>query len=170
MTIFDVCVWLENTRLATAIVESPYGFPIVVGTHILALTLSVGLLLWVDLRMAGLALRGMRVTQVYRRLAPWFLFGFTVMAASGVALFTAYATRAYANDFFRIKMAALLLAALNALLFHYVTQKSSAQWDISAKPPLRVRAAGYVSLALWAIVILAGRMMSYTMFSFPASP
>jgi hypothetical protein len=141
----------------------------VVGVHILALTLSVSLLLWVDLRMVGLALRGLCVTQVYRALAPWFLFGFAVMIASGAALFTAYATRAYGNDFFRIKMAALLLAAVNALVFHYVTQRSAAQWDLRAKPPLGVRAAGYASLALWAIVILAGRMMSYTMFSFPYS-
>lgn len=170
MTITDVLQWLESTALATAVVESPLGFPLVVGVHILALALSVGLLLWVDLRMAGLALRGMRVTEVYRGLAPWFLVGFAAMLVTGAVLFTAYATRAYVNDFFRIKMAALLLAGVNALVFHFVTQRSAVQWDALARPPAGVRAAGYASLALWAVVILAGRMMSYTMFSFPSAP
>jgi hypothetical protein len=170
MTIVDILQWLEGTALATAVVESPYGFPAVVAVHILALAFSVGLLLWVDLRMAGLALRGSRVTDVYRGLAPWFLAGFALMLASGLVLFAAFATRAYVNDFFRIKMAALVLAGVNALVFHFVTQRSSAEWDALARPPAGVRAAGYASLALWAIVILAGRMMSYTMFSFPAGP
>ena len=41
MTIFELCQWLEGTRLAVLIQESPYGFPIVVAVHILGLTLSV---------------------------------------------------------------------------------------------------------------------------------
>jgi hypothetical protein len=33
-----------------------------------------------------------------------------------------------------------------------------------AEPPAAVRFAGLASLVMWSIVILAGRMMSYTMF------
>jgi uncharacterized protein DUF6644 len=168
MTVFAICEWLESTWLATVIKESPYGFPIVVGIHIIGLVFSVGTLLWVDLRMLGWVMRGLRVSEVYRGLAPWFLAGFTVMLASGVALFTAFATMAYANAYFRIKLVALLLAGANALAFHVLTQGASAEWDSALRPPLPVRAAGVASLALWTTVILAGRMMSYTMFSFPS--
>jgi hypothetical protein len=167
MTIFAICEWLESTWLATLIKESPYGFPIVVGIHIIGLAFSVGTLLWVDLRMLGWAMRGLRVSEAYRRLAPWFLAGFTVMLVSGVALFISFATMAYANVYFRIKLVALFLAGVNALAFHILTQTSSAAWDDAPRPPLQVRVAGAASLALWATVILAGRMMSYTMFSFP---
>jgi hypothetical protein len=65
---------------------------------------------------------------------------------------------------------AIALAAANALVFHFVTQRSVGTWDDSPRPPAAVRAAGLVSIALWVGVILAGRMMSYTMFSFPSSP
>jgi len=170
MTILGICEWLESTRLAALIQESQYGFPIVVAIHILGLTLSVGTLLWVDLRMLGLALRDLRVGEVYRGLAPWFLAGFTAMLLSGATLFTAYATMAYGNLYFRIKVAAIVLAGANAVVFHYLARRSSPAWDGSARPPAGVRIAGLASLALWAIVIFAGRMMSYTMFSVPSGP
>jgi hypothetical protein len=163
VTLSAIFEWLESTALAVVIQESPYGFPAVVAIHILGLTLSVGALLWVDLRLLGMCLRGVRVSQVYRGLAPWFAAGFLLMFASGTALFTAYATSAYGNIFFRIKMLALVLAALNAVAFHRLSGRAAA-WDAAPRPPVAARVAGLTSLVLWVAVILAGRMMSYTMF------
>jgi hypothetical protein len=167
MTVIGVCEWLEGTSLAALIKESAYGFPTVVGIHIIGLVFSVGTLLWVDFRMLGWAMRGTRVSEVYRTLAPWFIAGFATMLVSGMVLFTAFATLAYANVYFRLKLVALLLAGANALAFHLLTQRSSVEWDAAARPALLVRAAGLASLCLWTAVIIAGRMMSYTMFSFP---
>ena len=167
MTLSTIFEWLESTALAAVIQESAYGFPLVVALHILGLTLSVGTLVWMDLRLLGLSLRGMRVSEVYRGLAPWFAAGFLMMFASGAVLFTAYATSAYANVFFRIKMLALLLAALNAVAFHFVGGRRSTAWDAAPRPPATVRIAGLASLLLWVTVIVAGRLMSYTMFSSP---
>jgi hypothetical protein len=167
MTLPEILEWLQTTTVATTIQESQYGFPLVVGVHILGLGLSVGTLLWVDLRLLGVTLLGSRVSDVYRSLAPWFLFGFAMMLTSGAMLFTAYATAAYGNTYFRIKMTTLVLAGANALFFHAVTQKAQASWDDSPRPPVSARVAGFASLVLWAVVILAGRMMSYTVFSPP---
>jgi hypothetical protein len=164
MTILEVCEWLESTALAVLVRESPYGFPILVGIHILGLILSVGMLLWVDLRLLGVSLRGARVSEVYRGLSPWFLCGFVVMFVSGAMLFTGFATQAYGNVYFRIKVAALLLAGVNALIFHVMTQRTSPAWDAAPRPRLSARLAGLGSIVLWAVVILAGRMISYTMF------
>jgi hypothetical protein len=167
MTLATIFERLESTALAALIQESAYGFPLVVAIHILGLTLSVGTLLWVDLRLLGLILRHRRVSEVYRALAPWFAAGFVMMLASGAVLFTAYATLAYANLFFRIKMLALVLTALNAVAFHFLGGRRSAAWDAAPRPPAAVRIAGLASLLLWVTVIVAGRLMSYTMFSSP---
>jgi len=150
--------------------ESAYGFPIVVAVHLLGLTLSVGTLLWVDLRLVGVTLRHLRVSEVYRGLAPWFFAGFAMMLVTGAMLFTAFATLAYGNVFFRVKMAAIVLAGANAAVLHFVTQRTSPEWDNAARPPIGARAAGLVSIALWVVVMLAGRMMSYTMFSAAPPP
>jgi Family of unknown function (DUF6644) len=159
--------WLESTRMALLIQESAYGFPFVVAIHIIGLTLSVGTLLWVDLRMMGVTLRHLPVSDVYRSMAPWFGCGFVLMVCSGLTLFTAYATSAYANPYFRLKMAGIVLAGVNALIFHVWTQRLATDWQTGSRPPLAVRIAGLASIALWSAVILAGRMMSYTMFSYP---
>ena len=98
---------LEATGVGTMVRESLYGFPILVGIHILGLVLSVGTLMWFDLRLLGVALQSAAVSRVYRRLIPWATCGFAVMFVSGALLFTGYASGAYQNTYFRIKMSAL---------------------------------------------------------------
>lgn len=162
--LLDFCEWLETTAVGTFARESLYGFQILVAIHILGITFSVGTLLWADLRMLGAVLRKQRVSAVYRALAPWFLSGFVVMFVSGAMLFAGFATSAYTNTYFRIKIAALALAGINAAVYHYRIQPTSPGWDEAFVPPLAVRASGLVSLVLWATVVVAGRMISYTLF------
>ena len=166
MTLLEVCEWLETTAVAVAIQESLYGFAIAVAVHILGVAASVGILLWVDLRLIGVALVRRPLHEVYRALAPWFAAGFGVMLLSGTVLFAAFATAAYGNLFFRIKLLLLLLAGANALLFHRFAARSADQLADAPTPPRAARLAGFLSLAIWAGVIVMGRMMSYTMFSF----
>jgi hypothetical protein len=164
MTLFQVCEWLESTRLAELVTQSTYGFPIVVAIHLLGLGLSVGTVIWFDLRLLGRVLVAVPVSEVYRRLSPWMATGFIVMFGSGAVIFVGFATAAYGNPYFRIKLATIAIAGGNALLFHFFTQRQLAGWDAWSHPPASARAAGAISIASWVIVVLAGRMMSYTMF------
>ena len=148
----EFCQWLETTPIAVFVTQSDYGFVIAVGIHLLGLGFSAGLVMWVDLRLLGRVLPAQPATAVYRQLAPWMLTGFAIMIASGLALFAAYATTAYSNVWFRLKLIALLLAGINAVAYHFWTSRHAA------------RSAGICSLAIWTFVIFAGRMMSYTMF------
>ena len=101
---------------------------------------------------------------IYKRLTPWMFTGFALMFVTGLMLVTAYATAAYGNLYFRIKMSAMVLAAVNAFVYHRFTERRIAQWDDSASPPAGARLAGLVSICVWTVVIIAGRMMAYTMF------
>jgi len=164
MTILEVCEWLETTALGAIAPATLYGFQVLVGIHILGLILSVGTLLWMDLRMIGISLVAGPLSEIQRSLSPWFFFGFSAMFVSGFILFAGFATSAYENTYFRIKMIALVLAGINALIFHVMAKKMSADWDAAQPPPALVRFAGLGSIVLWSTVILSGRMMSYTMF------
>jgi len=155
---------IENTSVGVMVRESQWGFPILVAIHLLALTVSVGIVIWWDLRLLGISMPRVPVSRVYRRLMPWAFAGFTAMFVSGALLLTGFATAAYGNTYFRIKVAALAVAGLNAALFHFVTERPLVAWDQGVTPPLPARAAGLLSLASWIVVVLAGRMMSYTMF------
>ena len=164
MSIMEILEWIEATQIGSIARESMWGFQILVGLHILGLIFSVGTLIWFDLRLLGAGMRGCPVSRLYRQLMPWTLSGFVVMFVSGTFLLAGFATSAYSNFYFRLKVAALLLAGVNAMLYHLVTERRIAEWDQAPKPPGAARIAGVTSIFLWAVIILAGRMMSYTMF------
>jgi hypothetical protein len=62
-------------------------------------------------------------------------------------------------------MMALVLAAINALVYHVVTERGIVDWDGDGRPPRAARLAGLISIVIWAVVVLAGRMISYTLYS-----
>ena len=97
MSLLQVAEWLEATALALWVKESQYGFVIVVAVHILGLTLSVGTLIWFDLRLLGVSMLKIPVSKLYRRLMPLILTGFAVMFVSGGILLAAYATGWFLN-------------------------------------------------------------------------
>ena len=165
MSVLDLSTWLEATPVGVWVRESLYGFPILVAIHILGLTLSAGIVVWFDLRLLGISMRRVPVSTVYRRLMPWAFVGFASMFVTGGLLLSGFAVSAYGNAYFRIKMAALLLAGVNALVYHTVTERRIAEWESAVRPPSAARLAGLVSIVLWIVVILAGRMVAYTLYS-----
>jgi hypothetical protein len=157
MSLLEVCQWIQDTQVGTAIRESILVYPIILAVHVLALTVSVGILMWFDLRLLGVRLRSQRVSELYRGLMPAMLCGFVVMFATGGLLFWALAGKLYGNVYFRIKVAALLFAAVNALVYHRRTERTIAGWDLAPTPPPRARLAGLISMICWIVVIAAGR-------------
>ena len=54
MSLAEWCRWLEQTPTSTAIAESIWLFPLLEGSHILALPVSVGMIVIFDLHLLGL--------------------------------------------------------------------------------------------------------------------
>jgi hypothetical protein len=159
MTIVEWCKALEDTRVGEIVRES--AFPYVEGAHVLGLALSVGTVVWFDLRLLGATMRTRPVEEVFRNLKGWMIAGFSLMFLSGALLFTAHAAKAYANNYFRAKIALIVLAGVNTAIYHLTIDRSRSEWSEAAVPPLGARAAGLVSLVLWFSVIAAGRIFAY---------
>lgn len=162
MTLLSFCQWLQNTQTSTGIRESLYLFPIIETLHLMALGVSVGTIMFVDLRLIGAGMRQRPVRDVIEQMQPWTLGGFAVQFLTGAVLFWSEPMRCYNSVFFRMKFALLALLGLNALLFHRTIYRRVAQWNETAAVPAMARLAGYVSLALWASVIVLGRGIAYT--------
>ena len=161
MSLFELCEWLGNTPWSIALHESRYVFLVVLTIHVLTLSVFVGTALMIDLRLLGVVMIRVPASQVIERLVPWTAAGLILMMTSGALLFYAAPLARYQNIFFRMKMAALVLALLNAWLFHRTVYRRIADWDRDAVPPRYARLAGGLSLALWVVIITAGRMMAY---------
>lgn len=155
------CQWLYASGFGTHIRESVWLFPIIETVHVLGITLLVGTIAILDLRLLGLVLKRETVSRVASQILPLTWTGFVVMFASGCLLFSAEAADSYSNIAFRIKVVLLLLVGLNPLIFHLTIFRTVGDWDRAAITPFRARLAGGLSLTLWAAIICAGRAMAY---------
>jgi hypothetical protein len=161
MSPFEICQYIDSTRSSTALRESYYVFPIVEGTHVISLALSVGLVIWFDLRLVGWILRDQPVSAVFRPIRPFMLAGFGLSFITGGLLFWSLALRCYGSPFFWAKMIMLVLAGVNIAVYHLTIDRRQTEWDEAPFPPFQARMAGLISLVLWVGIITAGRLMAY---------
>lgn len=161
MSLLDVVHWLNETAFSLYLRESELAFPLTEAVHLIGLGVSVGIVLWIDLRLLGVGLTRVRVTELAGRLQPWAVGGFVIMFISGVLLFVGKPDNYYSTAAFRIKMALLPLAGLNVLFFQKQVWPGVAAWDEGGAVPWRGRLAGFVSLTLWIVIIVLGRWTAY---------
>ena len=76
-------------------------------------------------------------------------------------MFVADATEMATNPAFRLKLALLVAAGLNAAAFHYWPYRSVQAWNQDAASPLAAKTNAVVSLALWTAIIACGRLIAY---------
>jgi hypothetical protein len=164
VSVLGFCEWLGATPGSIALHNSLYAYLIVSTVHVVTIALFAGTAAMLDLRLLGATLRDVPMSEVASRLRPWTVTGFLVMLLTGGLLFYANPVARYQNLFFRTKMLLLVLAGLNALVFHRQARRNGAEWDQDGRPPRRVRVAGGVALALWGGIILSGRLVAYDWF------
>lgn len=162
MSILSICQWLQDTSIGTSIRQSIWVFPIIETTHVLASSISVGLLMVSDLRLMGYIMKHRPVSEVYEQIKPWMFMGFAIMTITGIFLFWCQAVKAYSSIFFKTKVVLLLLAAINAMAFERGIYRRVGEWDNALIPPIEARIAGWASLIMWATIITCGRTMAYT--------
>lgn len=137
--------------------QSFHFWSLVEGTHLLTLMVFFGLIAIVDLRMLGVVFRDAPFSRLSAKLLPIAVGGFVIVSLTGVVLFFSNPVDYYHNIFFRVKMALLLLAFANLVVFHRWLHRDPLLWDTAERPPARVRSAGATSLVLWLLVIACGR-------------
>lgn len=170
MSLLEFFTWLADTPGSIALRESMHMYTIVESVHVWALALFVGFTVLFDLRLLGWALGHVPVSTTARRLLPWMIAGFAVMMISGVLLLYAIPVRTYHSVFFRLKLLLLIMAGLNAGIFHVTVFRRVAEWDATITTPRRARFAGAASLVLWTCIIFSGRMIAYNWFDCDRQP
>jgi hypothetical protein len=164
MSLVEVCQWLDKTPLAVTIRQSSLLFNGLVAIHTLGIILTAGTISLVDLRLLGLGLRHEPVSDVLQQILPWTWAGFALMFTTGVLLFCAEAVMVCQSISFRIKMGLILLAGLNALIFHKTVYRAASSWELASVTPPRARLAGLLSLTFWIGIVGAGRAIAYEVY------
>lgn len=155
----DILLWMEGSALGQAMRDSSWLFPGAEIIHFMGLSLLIGSLMIVDLRLLGVV-RDVSFHTVYRFL-PLSLLGFAMNFGTGVLFCFSDPFRYYPNIAFRIKMLLVLLAALNALWFKIAVFPKTMQRPDAADVGTTAKVIAVLSLLLWFSVIVMGRMIPY---------
>jgi len=151
---------LQASPIGRLVAESTWMFPTLETVHVFALVVVAGSILVVDLRLLGVASTNQRVTTLSNELLPWTWGAFVLAAISGAMLFFARAADYVAVSYFIAKFVAMGLAALNMLVFHFLTYRGVAGWDLGPTTG-QAKLAGLLSIVLWATVIVCARKVGF---------
>jgi hypothetical protein len=154
--------WLQTRSLAVFIHQNPWTFTTIEVIHVFAISLVIGTIAIVDLRLLGLASTKRPFAELAGQVLPLTWTAFALAALAGSLLFISRATDYYVSTTFQIKMAIIVLAGINMLVFELITVRSVQQWNLAPKPPLPARLAGGISLTCWVLVVVFGRWTGFT--------
>jgi len=155
-----ILIALEQSGLGLAIRQSVWAYPVANITHILALTLFAGAVTVMDLRLLG----AFRETLPAAIIPParWVaIAALTVLAGSGLVLFTAEASHVAMNPVFQVKLALIALGIANAIVVQRALGRVVAETPEMTPLPARFRIAAMLSLTIWFCVAGLGRFIAY---------
>jgi len=133
--------------------EWAYGATEVV--HILSLTLAIGFIALVDLRLLGFQVGSATSARLARATAVGSLMGLVVAITTGFMVFSTDPVRYFNHPTMRFKLIALVVA----IGFNYSVHTRVARGDYS--PTIR-RAVASISLLLWVTIVFSGLFYSFT--------
>src|SRR5260221_144585 len=134
------CSWLEQTPLSQTIQSTSWVVPTVQtihilaieSLHVLAITLVVGSIAIVDLRLIGLASLDRAAARLTSDVLPCTWAAFALAAITGSLLFSSNAFNYAHNAYFQAKFVFLALAGLNMAVFHLGVGRAITHWGTVA--------------------------------------
>lgn len=161
MTINELALALAESGIGLGIRESLILFPLIEGVHLLGLALSFGLILFTDLRLIGVFMPNVPMSQILGQLRTLVFSGFFLTFLTGILLFWATADEMINNPAFLWKLGAMAVALLNAAVFEWILHRRGPAWLDQVSAPLEARRAGWISLSFWGGATVAGRLIPY---------
>ena len=139
------------------VTETPWVWPTCETLHFIGLTLLMGVVCLVDLRVLGV-LKGVSFASLHR-LLPWAAFGFGVNVITGMLFFVGIPGQYTQNKSFYWKLALVMLAGVNALYFTLLEEP----WALGPgeDAPLTAKIAAAAAMVLWVGVMYCGSMLPF---------
>jgi hypothetical protein len=154
MSILELFKWFNNTWISQAIRDSTYIFPVVEVFHLFGLTLLLGIVTVVDLRILGVGMRRQSIPQLSAELAPWGVGAALLTIISGILLFLSEAVKCYSNAAFPYKMWFLL----GGIVLYFLTHRAIVNSKMSLG---MMKVIAVLTLILWFGVAIAGRAIAF---------
>ena len=139
------------------VLSLPYGWPSLETLHFIGLSLLIGVVLLIDLRMLGV-MKNVSFPALHR-LLPWAIIGFGINLTSGMLFFVASPEQYAHNIAFIWKLILMMLAGLNAFYFTLFDEA----WVLKPgeEAPFAAKAMAVSAIVLWVGVLYFGSMLPF---------
>jgi len=146
--------WADHTWAAVYIRDSTWIFALLEVFHLFGLTLLLGTLSVIALRMCNAGLMRQSLKDVASDAFPFTIAGMVVTIGSGILLFVSEALKCYASTPFFIKMGFLFAG----LIVTFTIQRRASRTE---QPSPAAKYVAVLMLVLWFGVGLAGRAIAF---------
>ena len=137
--------------------NSKYAIPVIQSFHLFGITLLLGSMVILNLRLLGIGFLQLPMAALSRQVWPWAVGGLLLAIGSGFLVFVPDPARYAANYAFRTKMVALCVAvAFQFLIYRKVIRSGAAEYASR-----RNIAVACCSLLMWFLVGWAGRAIAF---------
>jgi hypothetical protein len=136
-------------------IKQSWVFPVIQSVHLIGLTMLVGSICLVDLRLLGIGSSRQTSAELASGLAPWTSGGLLTVLVTGPLMFGSDLTRYLNNPAFLLKMGLFVVALAGHFTLHRRVVRDSSSFN-----PFRQKLAAVFSLILWSCIVLAGRAIA----------
>ncbi|NBQ09150.1 MAG: hypothetical protein EB091_05425 [Betaproteobacteria bacterium] len=136
----------------SSLAEHPWAYPAFQVVHLVGMSLLLGNLVLLELRVFGLG-STLPIHDLARLSLAVVIAGFTLLLISGLLMFATQALELLANRVFLWKIMLIMLAAMNAAAFH-------ARGSLDRRDRI-ARLQMIASMLIWLAVLACGRAIAY---------
>ena len=151
--------WMTSTWINHVVLGYAWTWPTLETLHFLGLSLLMGTLIIMDLRLIGFE-RIIPLSAVHS-LMPVAIFAFSINLITGLGFIFGDPHLYYGNWSFWAKMILVLLAGVNFVIYYLAVEPKLKTLAPTAATPAIAKAVGVASLLFWSGVLSFGRLLPY---------
>jgi hypothetical protein len=148
--------WSYNSRVGAIIRDSTWAFAIIEVFHLLGLTVLLGSVIGLALRLANIAMKSLPPREVAREIRPYMFAGLALTVLSGILLFATEAEKLFLSEPFQWKIVFFVLAN--------IFQFTAVAWLARSRDGSSLvvgKVAALLSVVLWYVVGWEGRAIAF---------
>jgi hypothetical protein len=155
-------IWLSTTAPSVFVQEhNAWVVPAIQSIHIVGISLVMGSVLMIDLRVLGWAWADQTLRQTVDRFGPWLTGSLWLLLATGALMVIGEPVRELVTFSFWAKMALVAVGALVAALFQRTLRRHDQRWEDGLLSRPSAKALAILTLLAWTFVVVLGRLIAY---------
>jgi hypothetical protein len=154
--------WLSRTYPSVLIQNhNSWVIPTIQSIHIVGITVVLGSVFMIDLRILGWAGLDQTLRQTANRFGPWLTGALCVLLATGILMIIGEPVRELVTFSFWLKMFLVAVGTLVAAAFQIALRNNEQHWEDRRLKSSAMKWLAILTFLVWVAIIVLGRLIAY---------